>query len=131
MTETQVKAIKSIFQTYPTIKLAYLFGSRATGQTGPLSDYDFAIYTAGLNKEKRFDLRLELMSRLGELLKTEAVDMVSLNDLDAPELAYAIIQEGKLLYAEEPYQVLVEPSILNRYFDFHLSLKRHGLTRMP
>lgn len=33
-----------LFENYPEIKLVYLFGSQAEGKTGPMSDYDFAIY---------------------------------------------------------------------------------------
>jgi len=45
-----------------------------------------------------------------------------------PEMKYAIITEGILLYEKEPYRVIVEPRILNEYFDFRIMLKRHGLT---
>lgn len=131
MTEEQLTAVKAIMQSHPVIKLVYLFGSQASGQTGPLSDYDFAIYLDNVDRQARFELQLELMSQLGKLLKTEKIDVVVLNDLDVPELAYAIIRDARILYAEEPYQLLVEPRILNQYFDFHLSLKRHGLTRVP
>ena len=37
------KKYSPIFQLFPEIKLAYFFSSKATGNDGPLSDYDFAI----------------------------------------------------------------------------------------
>lgn len=36
------KKIISIFNSYPEIKLVYLFGSRVSGKESALSDYDFA-----------------------------------------------------------------------------------------
>lgn len=121
--------LKTLFQSYPEIKLAYLFGSRANGKVGPLSDYDFAFYLGEQDAEKRFDIQLVLITKLTSLLKTEKVDVVILNDTQSPELKYNIIQEGKLLYAIEPFKVIVEPQILEEYFDFHYSLKKYGLTK--
>lgn len=131
MTEQQTRDIKNVITSHPEIKLAYLFGSQATGNTGPMSDYDFAFYMDGLDSKQRFDLRLKLDHELSRLLHVDMVDIVVLNDLDMPELAYDIIKEGILLYEEEPYKVIVEPRILGEYFDFHMMLRRHGLTRVP
>lgn len=111
------KKLKTLFRRYPKIKLAYLFGSRANGKVGPLSDYDFAFYLGEKDSEKRFDLKLELITKLSSLLKTEHIDVVILNDTQSPEFKYNIIQEGKLLYQREPFKVIVEPQILSEYFD--------------
>ena len=127
----KLEQVKAIIKSHPEIKLAYLFGSQATGDIGPMSDYDFAFFMDGLDSKERFDLRLKLDHELSSLLKVDMVDIVVLNDTDMPELKYAIIAEGILLHEEEPYQVLVEPQILNEYFDFHFMLKQHGLTRVP
>jgi predicted nucleotidyltransferase len=35
-----------ILVDYPNIHLVYLFGSQVTGNLGPMSDYDIAIYDA-------------------------------------------------------------------------------------
>lgn len=123
------RKLKKIFTAYPQIKLAYFFGSHANGEAGPLSDYDFAFYLDEKDSLKRFDLRLKLMDKIGTLLKTDAVDVVIINDVESPDLKYNIIQDGILLYSQEPYQVLVEPRILNEYFDFNFFLRRHHLTR--
>lgn len=123
------KKLTALFKKYPAIKLVYLFGSRASGKVGPLSDYDFAFYLGEKDGEKRFDLKLEFITKLSSLLKTEHIDVVILNDTQSPEFKYNIIQEGKLLYQREPFKVIVEPQILEEYFDFYHSLKRHGLTK--
>ena len=130
MTKEQEEQVKAIITSHPEIKLAYLFGSQVTGNTGPMSDYDFAFYMEGLDEKKRFDLRLKLDHELSKILQVDAVDIVVLNDTDMPELKYDIIREGIVLHEEEPYKVLIEPRILNEYFDFHAMLKRHGLTRV-
>lgn len=124
-----IKNLIPIFEKYPDVKLVYLFGSRATGNIGPLSDYDFAVYLDEKDKKKRFDLRLSLMGEVSIKLKTDDVDLVVLNDVDAPELKYNIIKDGILLLEKEPFRVVVEPRILNEYFDFHDLLLRYKLTR--
>ena len=114
---------------YPSIKLVYLFGSRARGDEGPLSDYDFAIYLDEQDEKTRFDVKLSFMMDLSGLLKVNNVDLLVLNDVDKPELKYDVIKEGELLYEIEPYSLLVEPQILNDYFDFREVLRRNHLTK--
>ena len=121
--------LKLLLQKMPPVKLGYFFGSRAENSYGPLSDYDFAFYLDEINKEKRFEIRLTLIRHLTKLFQTDDVDVVILNDAQAPELKYNIIKSGILFYEQEPFKVLIEPRILNEYFDFHSSLLRHGLTK--
>ena len=69
------------------------------------------------------------MAKLQSALKAEKIDIVILNDTDQPELKYHIIQDGKLIYQEEPYRIIIEPKILNEYFDFRHTLRQYGLTK--
>lgn len=62
---------------------------------------------------------------------TNKIDVCILNDLKSPELKYNIIKNGYLVYEKEPFKLLVEPPILNEYFDFHQSLSRYHLTKIP
>lgn len=121
--------IIDIFSSYPEVKLAYFFGSRAKGKEGPLSDYDFAVYLDEKDKKKMFDIKFKLYGELSLFLKTDKVDVVILNITESPELKYSIIRDGKLILVREPFKVLIEPKILNEYFDFHLMLSRYNLTR--
>ena len=121
--------ITPIFKDYPEIKLVYFFGSKARGEGGPLSDYDFAVYTEKKGVKKTFDLKFSLQDKISRALKTDKVDMVMLDITESPELKFNVIKEGKLIYEVEPYKVIIEPKILNEYFDFHSLLLRHGLTR--
>ncbi len=121
--------IAPILQSHREIKLAYLFGSRVTGNTGGTSDYDFAFYLDEKDTKKLYDLKFTLMDEISRALKTDTVDIVILNITESPELKYNIIKEGKLIFSEEPFQVIVEPKILNEYFDFHDLLARYKLTK--
>ena len=128
--ENEIKNLTSIFQLYSQVKLVYFFGSRTKGKEGPLSDYDFAIYLDEKDKNKRFELRLNILAKLSIKAKTDAVDVIVLNDTQSPEFKYGIIKEGKLIYQEDPYKMLVEPRILNEYFDFIYGLRKYGLTKI-
>ena len=118
-----------IFKSYTEIKLVYLFGSRARQESGTLSDYDFAVYFDTKDKKRMYDIKLELFDRISRLLKTDKIDIVILNLSESPELKYLVIQEGRLIFERKPFKVIVEPNILNEYFDFHKLLLRYNLTK--
>lgn len=127
--DLSIKSLEKIFEFLPQVKLVYFFGSRVTGKIGPLSDYDFAVYLDEKDFKKRFDIRLDLLDKFSRLLKTDNIDLLILNDIQSPELKYSIIKDGKLIYKKEPFNLLLEPKILNEYFDFMDGLKRYGLTK--
>lgn len=126
----KTQQLRKLFNRYPSIKLVYLFGSRATKKQGPLSDFDFAVYLAGKDRKKNIGMKAELTVKISEILKTDKIDIVLLNTLKSPELKYNIIKEGKLIYEKQPFKVLIEPYILNQYFDFHSMLLRYNLTKI-
>lgn len=129
MNKERIRDLKSIFKAYPEIKLAYFFGSKAAGKAGPLGDYDFAVYLDERDRKKNLDIKFALMDKISRLLKTDKVDIVILNLTESPELKYNIIATGNLIYEKEPYRVIVEPRILNEYFDFHHLLLKYHLTK--
>ncbi len=124
------KKIIKISKSYSAIKLVYFFGSRAQDKHGPLSDYDFAIYTTSLSSRHMVDLRLKFISQISHVLKTDAIDVLILNSLQSPELKFDIIKNGKCLLAIEPFKMLFEMKTLNQYFDFQSLLRRHHLTKI-
>lgn len=124
----ELKKIISIFKRFPKVKLAYFFGSRATKKEGSLSDYDFAVYLDERNKERLLTAKFRLFYELSRALGTDNVDVVILNLAESPELKFNIINEGILIFEREPFRLMVEPKILNEYFDFHSLLVRHHLT---
>jgi predicted nucleotidyltransferase len=73
MNEIPKEKLREVFQSYPQIKLVYLFGSQARGETGPLSDYDFAVYFDEKDPKKMFNIKLELMGQLSTILRTDGI----------------------------------------------------------
>jgi len=69
----KIKNAQKIFEKYNSVKLAYLFGSRATGEVGPNSDYDFAVFLDPRKKKTFFDTKLELLGNLVGALRTDKV----------------------------------------------------------
>jgi len=123
------RKIAQIAREHPQVKLAYLFGSQADRNTGPLSDYDIAFYLDLQDQKKAFRIKIDLINQLSKALQTDNIDVVILNTTERPELKYNIIQQGKLLYEEDNYGARVEPDILNRYFDFRTRLKQFDLIK--
>jgi len=107
--------IKRIFSNEDNILFAYLFGSQVTGKTGPMSDYDFAIF---LSRKPFFQFKYRLKNNLLNILNTNQVDLIILNN--APiELKYNIINTGKIIYQKNSIaKVEFEADTLSRYFDY-------------
>ena len=97
----------------------YSFGSLATGDLKPLSDLDFGILVSSkLGKQKRFDKHLDLIGKFNEVLRTDEVDLVMMND--APlRFSHNIIKSGKLLYCSNKTELsdFIEKTI-KLYLDF-------------
>ena len=119
--------ISVLLKNYPAVKLLYMFGSRVNGNAGPLSDYDFSVYIAPEESTDPF-LLPELGAKLSKIFSSDKIDISDLAKLNSPELAYEIIK-GELLYEIEPYKMLVEPLIMNMYFDFKITLRNNFLTK--
>lgn len=68
------------------IKLAYLFGSQATGHTTPLSDVDVGvIFEDEVPEDEKFDLRMRLMIDLSTIAKRRSsVEVVPLDRTPDP-----------------------------------------------
>lgn len=124
-----MEELNSIFKFYPEVKLVYFFGSKAKGNGGPLSDYDFAAYLDEKDYKKRFQIRLDILREVSRALGADEVDLSIINDIQSPEFSYNIIKEGKLIYEKEPYKVLIEPEIFHYYFDFVYGLRKYGITK--
>lgn len=129
MNETQKTEIVKIFEEITEVKLAYFFGSRALGNDGPLSDYDFAVFLDEKNKEKIFKIKAVILDKLGRYLRSDNIDLVVLDSAESPELKYNIIKDGVVIYEKEPFRIILEPLILNEYFDFRETLIRNNLSK--
>lgn len=83
----------------------YLFGSRAQGVEGPLSDYDFAVLMKkGGDKRggKAYDAIYDILSPLcPRTLENDVIDIVFLRAAGL-ELKMHVVRYGKLLFDENP-----------------------------
>ena len=93
-----------------------------------MSDYDFAFYLAEQDEMKRFGIKIDIETALSLFLKTDSIDTVIINDSEMPELKFDIINV-KLIYEKEPYRVMIEPQIMNEFFDFRETLRKYNLTK--
>jgi len=108
--------LPDILSDLKEISLIYLFGSRVESCLGPMSDYDLGALIDHTADESQVHARLthELVCALG----TDRIDVVLLKR--APiELAYAIIDQGKVLYQRDvAARVEYEAQVLSRYGDY-------------
>ncbi len=109
--------LAAIFRAH-SVQLVYLFGSRATGQAGPLSDFDFGVlFRATLSAAERFRHRLSLIAELLGVLHVQHIDVVVLNEAP-PALRFKIIERGQVIYNEdERARVRFEAKTMSEYFD--------------
>ncbi len=116
MDDEIARYLREAVEACPDIQLAYLFGSRVTGDVGALSDYDVAVLLdcAADGPAVRSQLAYEIARRLD----SDRVDVVLLNH--APiELAYAVIAGGHVLYQRDlATRVEYEADVLSRYGDY-------------
>jgi predicted nucleotidyltransferase len=100
------------------VVLAYLFGSQAEGTAGPLSDVDIAVLLEPqVDRERWFQVRLDLTNELMGLFHRDKVDVVILNEAP-PVLAYEVIQFGQLLHETIPgTRIDFEVATTHRYMD--------------
>lgn len=104
----------------------YLFGSRAKGKIGVLSDYDIGILLKNNVPDKKFfDIKLKLIQDFSRFFKTIHVDVVILNKTTAL-LAINIINEGCLLFdAMHEQRIAFETKITMKYLDRLPYERRH------
>lgn len=100
------------------VVLAYLFGSQATGQAGPLSDIDVGVLLGPeIAREQWLDVQLDLISELAGLFQRDDVDVIILNQA-TPLLADRVVRFGQRLYeADSLTRVHFEVETFHRYVD--------------
>jgi predicted nucleotidyltransferase len=75
----------------------YGFGSLASGRLKPLSDLDFGtLLSADLNARERREIHLKLLGIFNDVLGTEEVDLIIMNDAP-PCFSQRILGSGRLL----------------------------------
>ena len=84
-----IDTLRRFFADRDDVMFAYLFGSVARGDVGPLSDIDIAVMCDDCETRIQWDLM--------ELLGREDIDVVNLRTLRSQRLVKDIVQEGVLL----------------------------------
>ena len=124
---TAIESIKSVLSADAAVSLAYLFGSRAKGETSNRADWDIAVYLAEdrLAENPIWD-KFKIEDRLSAALATDAVEVVVLNRLEDPLLGFEIIANSLLLVEkDENLRIAFEGSGLARHHDWQYFLDRH------
>ncbi|GFO97728.1 nucleotidyltransferase [groundwater metagenome] len=106
------------FSKQENVRLAYLYGSAAKGKEGKLSDVDIGVLLDdSLSKKERFESQLKFIGDITEILKTNRIDLVVMND--APNsLNYEIIKTNRpLLIRNKTDKIDFEYRVLLRYLD--------------
>jgi uncharacterized protein len=86
------------------VRLAYLFGSQATGHTRADSDVDIAVLFADtVSDPERSRLASDLLGEICQTLSSDCVEIVLLNDC-APLLAFEVVRSGRLLFASDDFE---------------------------
>ena len=112
------RALAELFEREPDVVAAYLFGSQARGDAGPLADVDLAVWLDDSHGAiERMRRQLALTARAASLLGTDEVELVVLNGAP-PLLAQRVIRDGELLAERNPQErVRLETDAVIRYLD--------------
>ena len=122
-------ALERYFASLGGVVMAYLFGSHARGRAWAHSDVDVAVLLEGHpNADRCFDMCLEIIGGLTEILHTNEVDVLILNQAP-PALSYAVLRNGIPIFCRD-HQARIEFHLhtVNEYLDFKPILKRHEHT---
>ena len=115
--DTYLPALASVFEEHGVV-LAYLYGSQARGNAGPLSDVDMAVlFRAGLSRLERGRRRVALISALADVLHRSDVFVVDLAG-GSPLVRNKVRREGQVLYRpDDAIRVDFETTALRDYVD--------------
>lgn len=126
MSDKNIKTINNVLRQHKEVSFAYLFGSYAKGNVGPLSDIDIAVYfSRNIFRNDYFDLRIKIMGELIDMLKRNDVDFVVLNEAP-PLLGHRILKEGKLIFCQDKKENLdYEVRAVLNYLDWKPYLEKY------
>ena len=107
---------ETYLRSRPDIIFAYLFGGLARGKPLPLSDVDIAVYLR--ETVDSFEKKLEILGKLTDLLETDEIDIVMLNE--APlTLRMKVLENKRIIVDNDPFlRHEYESLTMREYFDF-------------
>ncbi len=115
--EPHQQALDKAFERHGVV-LAYLYGSQARGDAGPLSDVDVAVlFGPNVPERERFNRVLHLIGEFGSVFHRNDVYVVDLAEAP-PLLRHRVYYYGRLLYcADDAERVRFETKALRDYVD--------------
>ncbi len=117
--------LEAIFQEKEVL-LAYVFGSVAREEVGPLSDIDFAVYfEETLPKDRRKEVYLDILNELIDILGDD-IDLASMNDADLL-FNFNVVKSGENVFKNsEDDRIRIESEIVRRNLDMKYYRERHA-----
>lgn len=110
-----IPELAKVLEKERDVIFAYLFGSYGKGCKGELSDVDVGVLLEG---DDLFERKLELISLISAVLKTQEIDLVVLNEA-SPSLVRSVMDTGKLLFSkDEEKRIKFFSKNLKDYIDF-------------
>ncbi len=100
--EQLCSGLQSIAASFPEVELAYVFGSRVTGNYRDDSDLDVAVLLNRMvfrHEKARFRWLKSFLAACGQVLPPEFLDLVLLNQAPVV-LKYRVLRDGRLIYAK-------------------------------
>jgi len=123
------KVLDDYFISHPEIILVYIFGSIAQGRSNKLSDIDIAILINKKmiqEKKYRYGYKAAIITDLIQLLKTNEVDLVILNEAN-PFLRHRVLYHGKLIHSkDEVIRINFQVDTIRKYNDVKYIYKIHS-----
>ena len=115
--EHQGNLLKDLYHRCGVV-VAYLFGSLARKESGPLSDVDIAVlFSRELSEDERFERRLRMIGKMCGIFRSPEIDLVILNDVPL-SLQFEVIKGGRILYcADESARVDFEVKAISLWLD--------------
>ncbi len=125
------RALANVFERRGVV-LAYLYGSQARGDAGPLSDVDVAaLFAPDIPESERFQRVLHLIGELGEVFGRDDVYVVDLAGA-SPLLRHRVYYDGLVLYCpDDAVRVRFAVEALRDYVDTApwRRIKRHYVSK--
>ena len=116
------------FEKHPEIEVAYIFGSVAQGTISSLSDIDIAVLIDNRQIDEnsyRYGYKAEILSDFIKLFKTNAIDLVILNEANTL-LRHRVLYSGKILYFKnEKKRIEFQTSTISKYNDYKQFMRHH------
>jgi uncharacterized protein len=120
-----LEALDRYFASRDDVLAAWVFGSHARGDAGPLSDVDVAVLLDERACQDLFRARLRIIAELTGVLGTNDVDVIVLNETPLT-LNYRVMRDGVLAHCRDR-QAMVDFKwrTVSEYLDFKPFLERY------